>query len=709
MGGDEPRTFVLILVALVLLCALISPTLGDAGNYICIGDCPPGEPVQPANQPPAFDDIPDQVIAEGSFLTFAINASDPDNDISYYTGYIPDGSNVEGNGANFTFTWVPDYTQAGQHYANFSVYDSSGLTDSIIVSILVTNTNRPPVLNTIGPQTVAEGNLLIVSVQASDPDEGDTRIFTCEPLPQGAVFEGDGSGNYTFTWVPAYDQSGTYDVTFAVTDRESLTGDETVSITVEPTNRPPVLDTIGDQTGAEGTLLEIPVIASDPDQDELEFTVLGSPVHSTFEPDGYGNYSFIWVPDYDQSGIYHVNFTVSDGSAVVFENVKITVLNTNQAPELAPIGNKVIQEGNPLTFLVTATDPDGDTLEYKAQPLPSGATFVDSQFQWIPEYDQTGIYTVNFTATDPGDLGDFEMITITVSDTNRPPVLDLIGSQTVAEGIVLRFAVNATDPDGNPLIFSTSALPQGARFEPGINENYSLNWTPGYEQSGLYHVNFTVSDGSLLDYENVTINVTNTNRAPVFDPIENKTMGVGWTITFPVNASDLDKDLLTWTGTLPAGASFTSSGKNYTLLWTAPSVGQYWANVTVRDPGGLIGTVNISLSVVEEKVLAAASMNHPPVFVEVGAKTVWETYELKFTVQASDPDGDPLIFTNQIPSGASMTKSGVNTYVFSWRPLYNQTGLFWANFTITDGSNLLDLMNVPITVTEEPFPSCDCI
>jgi PKD repeat protein len=710
MGGDEKRTVVLILAALVLLCALISPTLGDEpGNYICIGNCPPGEPTQPANQPPVFDDVPDQVIAEGSFLTFAINASDPDNDISYYTGYIPDGSNVDENGANFTFTWVPDYTQAGQYYANFTVYDASGLTDSLNVFIEVTNTNRPPVLKPMGHKVVAEGSLLMVSVQASDPDEGDTRTFSCDPLPLGAIFEADGYGNYTFTWVPGYDQSGSYFVTFAVADREGLIDNEFVSITVEPANRPPVLDRIGDQTIAEGAILIIPVRASDPDQDEIEFIALGSPVHSTFEPDGFGNYSFIWIPGYDQSGAYHVNFTVSDGSAVVFENVVIMVLNTNRAPELAPIGNKLIQEGITLTFPVTATDPDGDTLEYAAQGLPLGATFVNRQFQWTPGYDQTGVYTVNFTVTDSGGMGDSERINITVSNINRPPVMDGIGTQTVAEGATRRFAVNATDPDGNPLVFSASALPLGARFDPGINGNYSFNWIPGYEQSGLYHVNFTVSDGNLLDYENVTINVINTNRAPVIDPIENKMMGVGWTITFPVNASDPDRDLLTWAWTLPAGASFTNSGKNYTFLWTASSVGQYWANVTVRDSGGLIGTVNISLSVVQEKVLAAAPINHPPVFVEVGAKTVWETYELKFTVQASDPDGDPLIFTNRIPSGASVTKSGVNTYVFSWRPLYNQTGLFWANFTITDGSNLLDLMNVPITVTEEPFPSCDCI
>ena len=47
----------------------------------------------------------------------------------------------------------------------------------------------------------------------------------------------------------------------------------------------------------------------------------------------------------------------------------------NQAPVLAAIGNKTVAENATLTFTVSATDADGDTLTYSATGLPTGATF----------------------------------------------------------------------------------------------------------------------------------------------------------------------------------------------------------------------------------------------------------------------------------------------------------------------------------------------
>jgi hypothetical protein len=75
------------------------------------------------------------------------------------------------------------------------------------------------------------------------------------------------------------------------------------------------------------------------------------------------------------------------------------------------------QVGEHLTFTVSATDPDNDSLIYSASNLPPGATF-DPQtrtFSWTPGYDQAGVYpNVHFEVSD-GELTDFEEITITVN------------------------------------------------------------------------------------------------------------------------------------------------------------------------------------------------------------------------------------------------------------------------------------------------------
>ena len=89
-------------------------------------------------------------------------------------------------------------------------------------------------------------------------------------------------------------------------------------------------------------------------------------------------------------------------------------------------------------------------------------------------------------------------------DVNRPPLLDSIGARSTNEGDLLTFIISATDADGDPLVYSTSTLPDGATFDPGT---LTFSWTPRYDQAGIYSLNFEVSDGQLTDSENVTITV----------------------------------------------------------------------------------------------------------------------------------------------------------------------------------------------------------
>jgi hypothetical protein len=104
-------------------------------------------------------------------------------------------------------------------------------------------------------------------------------------------------------------------------------------------------------------------------------------------------------------------------------NATITIGNgTNQPPILGPIGNKTINAGSLLTFVVSGTDPENDPLTYSASHLPAGAIFYPSTrtFSWTPTSSQAGIYSnVSIEATD-GSLSDTENITIVV--TSPAPV-----------------------------------------------------------------------------------------------------------------------------------------------------------------------------------------------------------------------------------------------------------------------------------------------
>jgi PKD repeat protein len=245
------------------------------------------------------------------------------------------------------------------------------------------------------------------------------------------------------------------------------------------------------------------VIAADADGDTITYSAQSLPTGATFS-----NQTFSWTPGYEQAGAYQVTFIAGDGKAQDSETVAITVNNVNRPPVLAAIGNKSVSENNALSFSVSATDTDGDTVTYSYSGLPAGASFSSQTFNWTPTYAQTGTYQVTFTASD-GQAQDSEIITITVGNVNRPPVLSSIGNKSVYASGLLTFTVSAADPDGDTTAFSTGTLPAGATFA-----GQSFNWQPDSAKVGSHQVTFTASDGTLQDSETITITVLNTDTSP---------------------------------------------------------------------------------------------------------------------------------------------------------------------------------------------------
>jgi len=103
-----------------------------------------------------------------------------------------------------------------------------------------------------------------------------------------------------------------------------------------------------------------------------------------------------------------------------------------------------VNEGELLTFTISATDPDGDPLTFSASNLPSGATFdpATGTFSWTPDDGQAGSYpNVHFEVTDE-TLSDSEDITVTVN-TEAPAdpqemtadLVEVVSSLGLPEGI----------------------------------------------------------------------------------------------------------------------------------------------------------------------------------------------------------------------------------------------------------------------------------
>ncbi|MEE9357055.1 MAG: putative Ig domain-containing protein, partial [Sedimenticolaceae bacterium] len=265
-------------------------------------------------------------------------------------------------------------------------------------------------------------------------------------------------------------------------------------------NRAPVLAPIGAREVSENAELSFTISATDPDGDQIEYSARDLPQGAEFE-----NGSFYWRPGYEQAGVYYVLFVARDGLAIDSASVLIQVNNTNRPPVLAPIGAREVSENAELSFTISATDPDGDQIEYSAYCLPRGAEFENGTFFWRPDYDQAGVHYVLFVARDELEM-DMASTLIQVNNTNRPPVLAPIGAKEVSENAELSFTISATDPDGDEIEYSAYCLPQGAEFQNG-----TFFWTPDYDQAGVYYVLFVARDELAIDLASTRIQVNNTN------------------------------------------------------------------------------------------------------------------------------------------------------------------------------------------------------
>lgn len=428
-------------------------------------------------------------------------------------------------------------------------------------------TNVAPSISCPVSVTLNEGDATTINVSAFDADAADTVTITQGGVPVFATFSatpGNPAGA-TVTLNTSFSDSGTYTINFTATDDAGSTDQCSLAVTVVDVNRPPVLNAIGPKVLDEGSTLVFNISGSDPDGDAITFSHSGLPGFASFDPI---TRDVTLSPIFTDDGVYTpVVFTVTEvGTAVSLsdsETITITVNNVNQAPVLAAIGNQSVNEGDTLTFTVSATDPDtGDTVTLSATNLPGDSTFdpVTGIFSWMPYFDQAGNHTgVLFTATDNGlpVLADSEAITISVGNVNRPPVLAAIGDHSTFEGEPIQFTVTASDPDSDNggFVFSVdaSSLPFGASFNP-LTQVFS--WTPDLTQAGIYTgIHFEVSDidiegDDLTDSEDITITVNVVQPLDIKpgscpNPINVKSNGkvevvLLGSVDFDVNQIDLD-------------------------------------------------------------------------------------------------------------------------------------------------------------------------
>ena len=206
---------------------------------------------------------------------------------------------------------------------------------------------QSPVLDPVGPQQIAEGEVLELQLTASDAD-GDSLVFDATPLPPGASISPEGR----FVYAAPLDAVGcgrldAISITLLVTDSSGSQASENVPILVSdrPTGATPELADPADVVVDAGQVVWIPLDAADADGDALTFSASSLPSGAYFDASGV----FIWQPGNADAGLHVVSFVASDCAEHTSAQTVAIQVNPVPAPH--------------LTSLTPSSGPDGTLVE----------------------------------------------------------------------------------------------------------------------------------------------------------------------------------------------------------------------------------------------------------------------------------------------------------------------------------------------------------
>lgn len=348
-------------------------------------------------------------------------------------------------------------------------------------------------------------------------------------------------------------------------------------------NQPPTLTSLPAQSVDEGATVTFTASATDPDADQtVTYSLIGAPAAAVIDP---ATGQFTWVTtETDGPGSFTFGVRATDNGRPVrtdTEPVTLTVREVNQPPTIS-VGPAVrINEGETLTFTVTASDPDLPpqrlTFELPPPNVPEGAQIdpVTGVFTWTPtEAQGPDTYQVFIGVKDDGtpSLAKGEFVTIAVLEVDNPPVFDPVSLQSVDELTTLSITLVARDPDTPPkaITYRIESAPPGVTLDASTGV---LQWTPTEDDGpNSYPIRVrALETGSTLESTlTFSIVVNESNQPPALRLIPDFEVTEGALVRFTAEASDPDRPAQRLTFRLEGNAPAEASIDPQTGVFTWP-------------------------------------------------------------------------------------------------------------------------------------------
>ncbi|MDD5723253.1 MAG: PKD domain-containing protein [Syntrophales bacterium] len=341
-------------------------------------------------------------------------------------------------------------------------------------------------------------------------------------------FEAIPADGYEFIRWGIVDSTGNYSSSTNPTQYQ-ITCDTTVTATLqEVVNEPPVADAGDDQNVVEGATVALDGSgSSDPDGDiaTYQWTQTGGTNVALSSPTAVS--PTFTAPTVNAGGAaLTFELTVMDSTGLDdSDTCTVNILDT-EGPPVADAGDdQNVVEGATVTLDGSgSSDPDGDIATYQwtqtggTNVALSSPTAVSPTFT-APAFNAGGAaLTFELTVTDSTGLDDSDTCTVTVLDTEQPPVADAGEDQEVDEGATVTLdGSDSSDPDGTIVAYqwtqtgdttvtlSNSAAAQPTFVTPPVGAGatdvtFDLKVTDNDGLQSTDQVSITVSDNNIVGF-----------------------------------------------------------------------------------------------------------------------------------------------------------------------------------------------------------------
>ena len=722
----------------------------------------------PANRAPTFTDgtSTTRSVAEntrsGRNIGSPVAATDADtgNTLTYTLGGADASSfSIVSTSGQLQTNAALNYESKSSYSVSVSVSDDNGGSDSIPVTINVTDVNEKPSFNIFGRVTlsVAENTVAGTNIgtpfQATDPDSGDTLTYSLQRGDKDAFRINENTGQLQTREALDYETKSSYsNLAVRATDSGGLVNSVLVTINVTDVNenRAPAFSegnsatrSVAENT-ASGRNIGAAIAATDADSgDTLTYTLGGTDAAMFSIVSTSGQLRTNAALDYEVRASYFLTVSVSDGNGGGDSiTVTINVTDVTEIPITPPLSERTPQVRDGIVA-AAGVDSVGDVTPAHLAAI----IFLNLSYQSISSLKAgdfnglTSLTTLNLSYNSLSDISALSnLTTLTTLYLSYNSLSDISALSNLT-------ALKALDLSGNPLsdISALSNLTTLTTLYLQINGMLGLSGISDISVlsnlTALRRLDLSgnsISDVSALedltgltwlhlrnnlisDYgplrrlkaanPNVRLDININNNSPVFTEGTSTTRSVaettasGTNIGTAVAATDVDKDTLFYILGGTDAALFSIVGTSGQLQ-TKTSLDfetetSYTVTVIVYDgnAGGDRITVTINVADLNE--------NNAPVFTD-GSSTTRSVAEnptsgtnIGTAIAATDADNDTLTYSLGGTDADSFSIVSTSGQLQTRAPLnYEIKSSYSVTVSVSDGNGNINSITVTINVTD---------